>query len=306
MAGTMIISLDCEGKWGMADHIGPEHHIITENNLNKAYIKLVNLLREYDIKATFAFVSAFILNENDRKNFEYFFQDVEYRGENWLRCYRDAQLSGNLDGWFCPQAFELAAANGHEIASHGFMHLPFDDPNSNLEDISRELEGVRAVSEAKGVSPTTFIFPRNTVGHLSYLRNNGFIGYRTRLNVAGRLQSLAREMNILEKSQVVSKVTDGLVPIPAGHFLNWRHGLRRFIPKSVTVSRWKSILNDAASTDSVAHLWLHPHNLISAPSTADTLQAVLAYAAKLRNAGLINIQTQHEYAVNCNANSAHA
>jgi hypothetical protein len=297
MTGTMIISLDCEGKWGMADHIGPAHDFITERSLTKAYQDIVRIFGRFEIAATFAFVSAFILDQSQRREFDYYLQDVNYRGENWLRCFRAAEKSGSLDGWFCPQALEIAIEAGHEIASHGFSHLPFDDPTIGISHIERELEGVQRVADEKGLTLTTFVFPRNTVNHIDSLKSAGFLGYRNRLQRSNRLASLACEFNINEPSQKEVQLPGSLISIEPGYFFNWRSGFRKIVPPAITFYRWKSILDDAASSGRVAHLWLHPHNLISAPSTADVLESVLAYAAKLRDSGKLEIKTQHEHCV---------
>ena len=61
-----IISLDCEGKWGFADRIGPSHdQVLTHQNLHKAYDSILRTLVDYNLKATFAFVAAFTLSEQD-------------------------------------------------------------------------------------------------------------------------------------------------------------------------------------------------------------------------------------------------
>jgi hypothetical protein len=45
----------------------------------------------------------------------------------------------------------------------------------------------------------------------------------------------------------------------------------------------------------VVHLWFHPHNLITGPSTATLLEAVLSEVATLRDAGKIQVLTQNQY-----------
>jgi len=60
---TFIISLDCEGKWGMADHISEYHRrTLTNENLLTTYRQLINLLDKWNIEATFAFVGAFSMD----------------------------------------------------------------------------------------------------------------------------------------------------------------------------------------------------------------------------------------------------
>ncbi len=50
----LIISLDCEGKWGMADHITDHHRrCFTNANLDRAYQVTLTLFDKWDVEATF-------------------------------------------------------------------------------------------------------------------------------------------------------------------------------------------------------------------------------------------------------------
>lgn len=295
MPGSFIVSLDCEGKWGMADKIGPEHGFITEASLTEAYARLLAAFGRHGVPATFAFVGAFVLDEAGRRRHRDLFRDIPYEGRNWLRNYRLAEAAGALDGWFCPAALDMALEGGHEIASHGFSHVPFDDPATPDADLAADIEAAVEVGRARGVPPRTFVYPRNRVGRTRLLAANGFGAYRTLLPGRGQILKLLREFNVLERSQPDGTVRDGLLEIPAGYFLNWRQGIRRRVPRAVTRARWSSVLGHAARTGGVAHLWLHPHNIISAPETLGVLDRILGRAARLRDAGDLLIETQADY-----------
>jgi peptidoglycan/xylan/chitin deacetylase (PgdA/CDA1 family) len=295
MIGKFIVSLDCEGKWGMADAIGPQHDFITEISLKKAYIDLLQALKSYDMKATFAFVGAFTLTNQERMEYADMFLDTLYQGNNWIRNFRKAQLQGLFEGWFCPEAYEIVKNAGHEIASHGFSHIPFDDPNTPKSALEADLVAAVTIAQRKGIQLETFIYPRNRIGHLNLLRAHGFRGYRESIPEVNKIASISRELNIFENAQPQGTGSEDMVAIPAGYFLNWRVGLRRRIPKAITIARWRSILNSASDTGRVAHLWLHPHNIISGPETFDVFQEILSYAAKLRDAGKLVVSTQIDY-----------
>ena len=66
MPGTFIISLDCEGKWGIADRDNRiESGFITRSALIRAYESLLRVLSVYEASATFAFVMALTLTKNE-------------------------------------------------------------------------------------------------------------------------------------------------------------------------------------------------------------------------------------------------
>ena len=293
-----IMSLDCEGKWGMADQLRPYHDALTDDALLRAYGKILQLLDRYDIAATFAFVMAFTLTKDKRGKFDDILKPRPASKDAWLEPYWSA-LGRGEEGWHQPDAFDLVRRSArHEIACHSFCHRPLGPGTSHAEAIA-ELGAAQEVALLKGVQLSTFVFPRNEVGNLPALRQSGFIGYRERLarpaGAVGRLISLGAEINTQPGRQQSHAVSDGLVPIPAGYFFNWRFGPRALIPPAVTVARWRHLLRGRHSHGNVVHLWLHPHNLITAPSTADVLDRVLADVAEARQVGDIRVETQDSY-----------
>ena len=294
-----IISLDCEGKWGMADSLKPYHEeYLTDAALTRAYERLVGLFGRYEVPASFAFVMAFVLTPEEREHFE-----AELFGDerdHWLAPYRREIAAGKAQGWHVPAALEIVqAASIHEIACHSFCHRPLGDHSISAAGADAELSTAIAAARLKNVSLETFVFPRNEVGHLAELQANGFIGYRERLRRPaggfGRALSLAEEMNVWAPAQRQSPLAEGIVPIPPGRFLNWRFGARSWVPTAVTAARWRHQLRDAAGNGGVVHLWLHPHNLITAPDTETVLETVLRNVAEMRDADQISVVTQRAY-----------
>jgi peptidoglycan/xylan/chitin deacetylase (PgdA/CDA1 family) len=301
LSGTFIISLDCEGKWGMADHLKPYHRtLLTDRALADVYDRLVALFGRYEMPATFAYVMAFLLDPEERREFPALLDREEAGGDPWLRHYWADIEAGGSEGWFQPHALTAVKADArHEIACHSFCHRPMDDASLSAEHARAELAAAARVAELKQVALRTFIFSRNAVGNLPALAEAGYIGYREKLvrpdGRLGRIARLAEEFNIWPAVQMPREAHQGMVPIPPGYFFNWRFGARRHVPPAFTLARWKSLLDRSARTGGVAHLWLHPHNLITAPSTAESLEAVLAHAARLRDAGRIKVLTQEAF-----------
>lgn len=296
MAGKFIISLDCEGMWGMADQPHSSRQFVTQKSLALAYQKLIELFARYEIPATFAFVGMFVLTDKEREQFEPKLGELQYRGSDWLTNFKNERAAGKLDGWFFPESLEMVrSAKIHEIGTHGFTHIPFDGPDTPTSLYAQELSLVSQLGEMKEIAFNTIVFPRNRLGHLNLLRDSGVQGYRELLKAGGPARRLIRELHIREKSQSPLGSQASPIPIPSGHFLNWRYGGRKRIPKAVTVTRWNSILKHAAKNNGIAHLWTHPHNFISAPSTLTVLEQVLQKVAKLRDSHGLTVQTQQDY-----------
>src|SRR6266567_494276 len=149
---VFILSLDCEGKWGVADQLTNHHYgSITNGNLMKAYRDLLRVLQATDLKATFAFVGALTMAIDEyRQNQERFGDSPAARA--WLQGFLSDARREYYDGWFAPDLLRAVIADGrHEIGSHGFTHIPFDEARMPLLDAKRELQAVEWISQVKGV-----------------------------------------------------------------------------------------------------------------------------------------------------------
>jgi len=305
VAGNFIISFDCEGKWGVADHLNGNHEAyLTNKNLNEAYSKLVEILDENEINATFAFVGAFTMSTDEYHEHKEWFSDVFVNGQNWFSSFNKSARQNQFEGWFCPFAFEKISNSGaHEIASHGFSHLPLDQSLIQKEDFLREMDLIRKVAQLKGISPKSFIYPRNQVGFVEELFESGFIGYRDSSEIKGNNRAMNRLGNILGEFNLFSSAhdhakTDKVIKIPAGYFLNWRRGLRKRVPFNLTCRKWANLITDAIKQEKVVHLWTHPHNYIDGGDMYNLLDQILRLVRDAVKRGeLVNL-TQMEYVEN--------
>jgi peptidoglycan/xylan/chitin deacetylase (PgdA/CDA1 family) len=284
----------------MADRLQPYHdRDFTTANLAGAYRQLLAMLARHDIRATFAFVMAFTLTAKERERFPVL-DPRRNRDDNWLRHYWQDLEAGHVDGWHCPEALDLVREFGaHEIASHSFCHRPLGDASIDADGAAQELAYADEAAKLKKVELRTLVFPRNDVGNLRAVRSAGYLGYRSRLprqgGRRGQAMALLEEFAVRRRPQVALDEREKLVAIPSGYFFNWRFGLRRLVPPRVTEMRWRNMLNRCTRDGGVVHMWLHPHNLITAPTTAPVLSPVLAEVARLREQGKIDVLTQREY-----------
>lgn len=284
----------------MADKLQPFHHsLLTDAAIERVYRTLIALFAQYDVPATFAFVMAMTLSASERPACDEWLEDRS-RDDAWLSHYWRAIEEGHRQGWFAPGAFDAVAADArHEIACHGFCHRPLGEYDLSRKSAAAELDAALAVARLKNVELTTLIYPRNRVGDISLLQERGFAGYRLAAASPGRPRaaySFLEEFNVSRAAEDdPASAPDQPVRIPAGRFFNWRRGARRLVPPRVTTRRWTNMLDNAAQTGRTAHLWFHPHNLITGPSTIVPLKAVLGHAVSLRDRGRLKILTQEDY-----------
>jgi peptidoglycan/xylan/chitin deacetylase (PgdA/CDA1 family) len=300
---TFLLSFDCEGKWGLVDCLSPRHReLFTSARLLATYVRLAALLREYRIDATFAFTAAFCMAP---QAFARLRPEVERTGaRQWTGRALEAIDRDGHEGWLAPECFEAVRRDeGHEIASHGFSHLPWHSDFATREILDAELGLCRSVPAFTADKVGTFVFPRNQVAHPELLLAHGFRAYR-KARVSSRLLNLASEFNLRARCEAIGVDRGPLVKVPAGYFLNWRHGLRRGVPAAVTVRRWKNIIRDAANTGGVVHAWTHPENFLDGDDMFAMLEGILRFVAAQRDAGRLGVLTMNGYAADPRVNAA--
>lgn len=295
MAGTFLLTFDCEGKWGVVDRLGPRYACYTTQGLEAAYSGVLAMLRKYRVGATFAFTASFSM---DATRFEGMREQVDATAAGaspWMRrAIAEARRDGG-EGWFAPSCFLAVKDEGtHEIASHGFSHMPWGAAWATREVLDAELALNRLVPGFEPEAVETFIYPRNQVTNLDLLPQHGFHIFRAARRSFGRPANLMRELNFFAASEQLGPIDHLPVAVPAGYFLNWRLGLRRCIPVSWTVGRWEHLLRHAAQTDGVVHAWTHPENFIDGHSMFRLLDKILHFAASERDAGRLRIATCRE------------
>lgn len=292
MAGTLLLTFDCEGKWGVVDRLGPRYDCYTTPNLEAAYMRVLALLRKYRMGATFAFTAAFSMGGPEFARLRPQLDGWAVGSSPWMRGALAGIDRDGGNGWFAPACLQAVSDAGmHEIASHGFSHLPWGEPWATREVVDSELALVRQVPGFGAGGVETFIYPRNQVAHTDLLPLHGFNIYRAGRRSYGRPANLMRELNLFTASDRFEP-GDGLpITVPAGYFLNWRLGLRRCIPVAWTARRWEHMLRHAALTGGVVHAWTHPENFVDGHSMYRLLEKILRFAARERDAGRLRIET---------------
>jgi hypothetical protein len=293
MAGILLLTFDCEGKWGVVDRLGPRHRqCYTTPQLESAYRGVLSLLQAYDVGVTFAFTGAFSMGRAAFGQMRPVIEDSGAADVPWMRRALKEIDSDQGEGWFAPGCFGAVTQAGiHEIASHGFSHIPWGASYSTRAVLDTELALNRKVPGFDPVSVETFIYPRNQVAHLDLLPLHGFHIYRDTRRSFGRPANLLREFNFFARSQQMGPVDRLPAAVPAGYFLNWRRGIRRCIPVGWTVRRWEHIMRHAATHGGVVHAWTHPENFIDGHSMFGLLERILRLIASEREAGRLQVVT---------------
>jgi peptidoglycan/xylan/chitin deacetylase (PgdA/CDA1 family) len=182
--GTMVVSLDLELCWGRFDKV-PVPVLEADAAEERIQIKrLLALLDRYEIPATWATVGHLMLEGCTRHDGAVHAEvmprpDYSWFPKDWY-VHDPCTSAIQSPGWYAPDILEWIRGTRvrHEIASHSFAHIYYGDPECNAAAARVDLTAAVAAASQCDVSLRSFVFPRNQVGHLDVLREQGIRAYR--------------------------------------------------------------------------------------------------------------------------------
>jgi peptidoglycan/xylan/chitin deacetylase (PgdA/CDA1 family) len=284
MAGKLTISIDLELAWGFWDILTPEILRMSETAERPICERLVELFDRYHIRATWAVVAA-VLDRASAKG-----------------------RLGNEASWYAPEIVDRirTAKVAHEIGSHGGRHVYYD--RMSAAEAADDLAFVQKIHRDNDLTLDSFVFPRNTVGHLDLLAHVGLRTFRgpdtgwVRLapklgSSLGKIVTFADKILPLPPTPARAQTNGGLVDIPGSMLLPGRDGARRFILPQVSRAKLAMGLAWARRSGQTFHFWFHPCNFYyRADEQFATLDWFLARAAEDASRGRIEICTMGSYA----------
>jgi peptidoglycan/xylan/chitin deacetylase (PgdA/CDA1 family) len=290
------ISFDVELAWGSVEN-GTWRQKEAEGlwaNTRKAVTSLLDILQEADIAATWGFVGK-LLDLDGIKSDDL---PPEYM-ELWRTNVKESSWSG-------VDLLEriLASQVIHEIACHSFFHFRFNRDLISRELVERDLELCEEVFFKHGLSPVTFIFPSNEERAMDFLAKKGFTSFRGE-NKYERIKStnplIRKFISFLRltgmgklRTEKPSECLPGFLRLPGSVLFNIPPKRHRFLPG--LIHRVRRSLERAVYSKDYFHIWTHPANFARTPSLLPALREILLDAAKMREAGKLEITTMRDSA----------
>ena len=308
--GLFLLSIDTELAWGGVHNGSFQNRLGHYQRTREAIRQLVALLEVYEIQATWAVTGHLFLNQcrtqGGVKHPEITRPSYQWFAGDWF----DVDPCGDLSTdpfWYGPDIVEqiLSSNVSQEIGCHGFSHMIVGDPGCSRDCFDSELKACRAEAERWGITLKSFVFPRNSVGHLDVLAHNGFTAFRGQApdwyaGLRGPVRKLARlweSLLPLPPPVTVPIIGDTICNIPASYFYPHRDGWNRLIPLGLSVQKAKLALDKAVGRRSMFHLWFHPFNLASDPQgLLQGLESIFARVHALRQAGVLTNPTMGDLA----------
>lgn len=298
---TFIISLDTELIWGYVRY--PQDPVVRllsqdESKGRKSVDILLQLFDKYRIPATWATVGHLFLDHcsNDSGMLH---GDMPRFKDNWYAS--DPGTNILKDPLYYGKDFleRILSSNvTHEIGYHTFSHVPLSECNIDVAraEIAKSIE----IGKEWGITFKSFVYPEHKVGHLDVLRDFGFKVYR-----GSCIGDKPYNQNVLAKapafalSRIIAPPTypifrDGIWEIPASIY--FYDPIFPSLLQKTLIFRAKMGLRNAMKQNKIFHIYLHPENILLQPSLANKLNDFLAYVAKCRDSGNLNIKTMGDLA----------
>lgn len=310
MKGQFTISLDTEIAWGKIESNRREQFYPLFENTKDVIERLIDLFDQYEIPATWGIVGRLVEKEKP------FISKLEnfYPNQTDALLYNDNKRNKSDNSYlYYPKLLDLLkqAKVEHDIGSHSYSHIVFNNVRT-IKGVEKEVAQKDFIAGQKlfsnnGLTPKSFIYPLNAVGHTELLKESGFTCYRgdtisSFSNYPSFLRRLLRQLElffpICPETIDTSIQPNKLVCIPGSmHFKIIHLGIKKHIPFSVLERKAIKGLNKAVTTQKCFHLWFHPFDFgWKTQKHFDAFEKTLEHAATLRQKGKLDIKTMAQMA----------
>lgn len=293
---VFIISIDVELIWGYISDPDSKALLLLRKDETKgrgAIDFLLNIFEKYAIPATWALVGHLFLDQCKKNGQPH--EDMPRFKDDW---YSQDPCSNIKEAplFYGRDIVEkiLSSRVKHEIGYHSFSHVPFSECSQEVA----EAELKRGVELARdfGIQFKSFVYPKNKIGHVEILKENGFKIYRGRNSPS---KYINRSLPIRATNFVLRRLIAPTVePI-------WQYGIWEipssmtifdpFIPQTI-VLRAKLGIQKTIIANKIFHIFLHPEDLLLDPRLINKLNEILAFVWQKREEGRLQVATMGELA----------
>ena len=272
----LVISLDFELFWGVADSRTIEGYRRNIEGVREAIPKILALFQNYGVHATWATVGMLMCRNHAQ------WREIRpsilpgYKRQQCSTYALDLVARQHPNLFFArPLVEQILSTPGQELGCHTYSHFYCDEEGATPEQFAADLACARHVASDLGINYRSLVLPRNQVRQefIDVLPSSGIKVYRGNQNhwlyrnghftpggLAGRAVKLADSYLPITGAHCTQPIkSPGSINLPASHFLRpWSRRLAMLEP--LRLWRLKQAMTEAAHLGRVCHLWWHPHN----------------------------------------------
>ena len=310
---TLVISLDFELFWGVAESATIDGYGRNVSGVWEALPKILSLFRHHHVHATWATVGMAMCSDyrqwsSIRPNLMPGY--INKRASTY-ECDHLAREHPRL--FFArPLVQQILETPGQELASHTYSHFYCGELGATPEQFKADMQCAVQIARDLDVKLRSMVFPRNQIQSacLDLLPSFGISAYRGNSNhwlyreghrppggLAGRAIRLVDAwVPLVNVESHAERLGNGLCNVPASMFLRpWSARLARVEP--LRKGRLLNAMTSAASSNSLFHLWWHPHNFGLHPAqNMAVLGEVLSHYQRLHDRYGMCSMTMQEFA----------
>ena len=299
--GSFVLSIDTELGWGGVHNGSSPRRTSQYERTREAIGRLLALMQRYEIRATWAVVGHLFLEQcqatDGVKHPEITRPFYPWFRGDWFNADPCSDLQKDPFWYGADLVKQIQSCKvPQEIGSHGFSHMIVGDPGCSQECFDSELRACLEQASKRDVDLKSFVFPRNSVGHLDVLAEKGFTAFRGPVS--------AWYTKLPPPSRPWARLVDSILPLtppvtfpgwqgalcnlPASYFYPHRDGWAKLIPLGLGVHKAKLGLERAAKRNGLFHMWFHAFNLASdLDGLLRGLETIFLRVNKLRETGYL-------------------
>ena len=304
-SARFVVSIDLEMSWGAVHH-GSPHDDSPYREEREIVDDVLAAMALHGISATWAVVGHLFLDRcetaNGRLHPEIVRPDYPWMDGDWYDL-DPVSSSERHPTWYGPDLVDAirACPVPQEVGSHSFGHIIAGDPGCSAAAFRSDVEAARRV----GGNLRSFVYPRNSIGHLDVLSEQGFTAYRGAMperfpHATGwkrRILTKVDRVFPLSSVSVQPAVRGALVDVPQTYLLDPGSTTARRLGTVVWARLARRRLRHAVRTGSLCHLWFHTHNFAGHRRRARrAMDLVFGEARRLIDAGRLSNPTMGEVA----------
>jgi peptidoglycan/xylan/chitin deacetylase (PgdA/CDA1 family) len=299
--GIFMVSIDLELAWGFnyellkGSSIAEKYLRIIKERSRKNVKKLLELSERFKVPFMWGIVGHLFLSSCTRDENGLPHPDMSRPAldvnKDW---YFNDPCSNIFDEplWYGTDIIKQILESGieQEIACHSFSHVDFSKCSKEVALV--EVRKCKEVMKDFDIEPKSFIFPKNKIGHLDVLEQEGFRAFR--FKPKHRLKYPLRKLS--------SPVVETLFPIMTNPFI-FKNLVG--IPSSLlfqSSNKYDTLRLELAAKRGISlsiknkkifHITMHDY--LETDNLLQSLSKILAYVKRLREQESINVMTMYMF-----------